>query len=426
MKSVLLLAGLWSTQGRLFDRPSPRPKMNFLGSGERHSGENFHAVISAQSMEDVKKLTVQYSDCGESVACRAPEPLFGGAALPLSGSNPVVTDTQQLDGDYKIFDVEYTYTGGTLRNHILTIFSDNLGEESIICGVGSEINTGESENACNDCAAGSTFAELYDAQCKNCTQTCEDGKRVTTACTKSTDTTCSNDCISCTGVSDYFATACDHGSASVVSSTPGTCQSCLADCTGNYYVQTECNKGTTSEAGSPATCATITQENTVGPLTHYLVEAHQTGTAFVAGHDNDWEPCSTPGKNQYVSSECNSQSDTVIANCTVCADQHRLQDTACVQGDKNNKGKDTDCGDCLQGFALTNEICVSKSYMFGYVIRKDPSTNDATCAKECVKWSGTLNDNFAEDKINSQKPSAAICALLSDREPLLHSSECPR
>jgi len=428
MKSVFVLAGLCAVQGRLFDSPVPRSKIKFLGSGLRHSGENFHAVISAKSMDDVKGLTVTYSDCGNEPACSSMQTFLTDIPVGDSeDSNPKATKKNEMDGDYKLFDVEYKYTGSTLRNHILTVFSDDLGEESIICGVGSEINTGESANACNGCAAGSTFANLYDAQCKNCTQTCEDGKRVSAACTTNTDTACSGTCTTKTcHTTHYVSTACDHGSASEASSGAGDCASCLPsdDCTGPQYVSQTCVRGSTYVAGSPAVCTPMTPKNQGDSVTHYLNKSGVQGDADTVGSDNQWVVCAEPEVGQYVTTKCLGSlgANTLIETCRDCGAEHRKTEEACVSGDHATEGTNANCGACLEGFTESGGNCVSQAYMFGYVIRKD----GATCAKKCVKWSGTLNDNFAESKISSQAPSEAICALLSDREPLLRSSGCPR
>ena len=432
MKSVLILAGLWSAQSRLFDSPVPRSKIKFLGSGLRHSGENFHAVISAESMAYVKDLKVTYSDCGSSVACESAQPFLTN--IPLNNTNVRVTakmvrETELKDGDFVVYDVEYNYTESILRNHILTVFSDGLGEESIICATGQEINMGGLEgNACKGCLSGSTYAKFYDATCMNCTQTCQSGKRVSAACTESTDTDCSESCntITCADT-HYVSEACDRGSASNASTTAGVCSSCVnaTQCTGDFYYSEPCVKGDTHAEGSKAVCSAMTNPNPTDEITHYLNKTGKVGSIDEKGTDNQWAACTSPGDGEYVNEVCGAGvgQNTVIEACSVCADDNRVETTECTPGDKNNKGEDADCGDCLDGFTLDAGTCVSPSYMFGYVYMKSSGTT--SCEKHCVKWSGTLNDNFSEDKIKGT-PSTVICALLSQREPLLRSSDCGR
>lgn len=345
MKSVLILAGLWSAQSRLFDSPVPRSKIKFLGSGVRHNHTNFHAIISAKSMEDVNDLMVTYSDCGKSVACDNSTTFLTDIQVGTQvDANPKATDTGQVDGEYKVFDVEYAYTDSTLRNHILTVFSDGLGEESIICGVGREVNQGDLNGACTPCEAGKKYKDstkIYDAECTECTQTCADGHRVITACTADTDTVCSSDTVggcattNC-GNGQYVSVACDIGSASQASTTPGECASCK---------------------------------------------------------------------------DCNSL--------------HNSTDTPCVPGSSTIPGSDAQCSyDCVTGFIQSGDNCVSESFMFGWVYRAD---TEGVCKAKCVKWTGTLNDNFIDSVDRGFKtPSAQICALLSQREPLLRSSDCGR
>ena len=432
MKSVLILAGLWSVQGRLFDSPVPRSKIKFLGSGVRHNHTNFHAIISAKSMADVKDLMVTYSDCGKSIACQDPEPFLHN--LPVSNGptdNPKAMMSMNAnkgikDGDFTVFDIEYTYSGSPLRNHILTVFSDGLGQESIICGLGHEINQGTSENACEPCTTGTTFAELYDATCTDCKNTCPEGYRVSSSCTDNTDTDCSDSCntITCADT-HYVSEACDRGSASKKSATAGVCTVCLTGnkCPTNEYTNEICVKGSTYVKGTKARCEAMTLKNNQ-EVTHYLVKQGEQGDANTKGEDNKWAECTPPDNGEYVKEVCEGGlgQNTVIKTCRVCADEHRVETTACTQGDKNNQGEDAECGACLEGFTNEENVCVSRAYMFGYVVRK-PSGK--TCGKHCVKWSGNLNDNFAEDKIKGT-PSAVICALLSDREPLLRSEECAR
>ena len=432
MRSVLILTGLWTVQSRLFGNPVPRSKIKFLGSGLRHSGENFHAVISAENIKAVKNLKVTYSDCGSSVACESAQPFLTN--IPLNNTNVRVTakmkgETELKDGDFVVYDVEYNYTESILRNHLLTVFSDGLGEESIICATGQEINMGGLEgNACKGCLSGSTYAKFYDATCMNCTQTCQSGKRVSAACTESTDTDCSESCTTITCANNHYVSeACDRGSASEPSTTAGVCSSCVdaEQCEGEIYFSKPCEKGNTYVEGSKAVCSAMTNPNPTDKITHYLNKTGEVGTIDKKGTDNQWAVCTSPGDNEWVSATCGVGvgQNTVIKACSVCADDHRVETTACTPGDKNTEGKDAECGGCLEGFTLDAGSCVSRSYMFGYVYMKPDGGQ--SCGKHCVKWSGQLNDNFANQKIKGT-PSADICDLLSEREPLLYSSECGR
>ena len=491
MKSVLVLAGLWCAQGRLFERPSPRPKIKYLGSGARHNHTNFHAIISAKSMEDVTNLTVTYSDCGDSAACDTSTTFLTDIQVGTQvDANPKATDTGQEDGEYIVFDVEYAYTGSTLRNHILTVFSDGLGEESIICGVGREVNQGDLNGACTPCEAGKKYKDstkIYDAECTECTQTCPDGHRVMTACTADTDTVCSSDADDGCATTDcgngqYVSEACHKGSASEASTTPGECASCYPrECEGDYFVASACFSASTYVKGRPATCMTMGTDPSNSTHNYYLRSEGKRGSYSSVGSNNIWKLCTEPSADQYVSTPCGDREDTTINDCKVC-DTGKSTKTECRPGSSKILGSDTQCGgwayctepvdgqyvskkcgdedtkfadckdcnslhkstktecnagspteegsagqcsdDCLTGFIKSGDNCVSESFMFGWVYREDA---DGVCRAKCVKWTGTLNDDFFDsDERGFKTPSAQICALLSQREPLLRSKDCGR
>jgi len=434
MKSVLILAGLWSAQSRLFDSPVPRSKIKFLGSGVRHNHTNFHAIISAKSMADVKDLMVTYSDCGKSVACDNSTTFLTDIQVGTQvDANPKATDTGQRDGEYTVFDVEYAYTDSTLRNHILTVFSDGLGEESIICGVGREVNQGDLNGACTPCEAGKKYKDstkIYDAECTECTQTCADGHRVITACTADTDTVCSSDtaggCATTNcGNGQYVSVACDIGSASQASTTPGECASCdPGQCVGDYFVASACFSASTYVNGGPATCMGMDTDPSNSTDDYYLESEGKTGSYYSVGSNNIWKLCTEPVDGQYVSKACDDK-NTEFADCKDCNSLHKNTSTPCVPGSSAIPGSDAQCSDdCLTEFIQSGDNCVSESFMFGWVYRED---TDGVCKAKCVKWTGTLNDNFIDSVDRGFKtPSAQICALLSQREPLLRSSDCGR
>lgn len=148
---------------KMFRQRTSATGVHFLGAGANHSHENFHAVLSAQNMDDIKKLTVSYFNCGNSSGCYNLSPFVDN--ITVSESNFNITET--AFEDVTIYDVEYKYSGTPAINHLLTVFSDGRGEESIMCGVNKRIEDG---GGCANCPENS-ISTLYDAEC-HCPHTC--------------------------------------------------------------------------------------------------------------------------------------------------------------------------------------------------------------------------------------------------------------
>ena len=225
MKSVAGLTVLSLAQANMLRHATPARHVHFLGSGKNHSNEIFHAVISAQNLNSVKDMTVSYYDCGDNAGCGNTSTIMKAGSLRDSAFN--ITETGENDGGYSIFDVEYDNTNGPTVNHLLTVFSDGLGEESIICGVNKEIKeVSDAADTCEDCGAGAT-AGLYDITCTNNVCKCSDGTATVYNGTGGTlcDTNGQEDCSECNSGYKLDTDAAAGTASTCVACTPPRCPS---------------------------------------------------------------------------------------------------------------------------------------------------------------------------------------------------------
>jgi len=398
MKAFTTLAILSLAQAKMFRRATAVKDVHFLGSGDDHTNELFHAVISAPDLTSVKALTVSYYNCGTSVCSTGSNVVATGVSV---GSSTIeVTETDKVDGDNTIFDVKYTYSGSSLVNHLLTVFSDGLGEESIICGVDKEIDV-DGTDTCAPCGAGAT-AGVYDTECTDNECECPNGTPTVASGTGGTlcDTDGQEDCSECK--SDYGLN---------IAAAAGTASTC-SECT--------CGSGKSSSVNADGTCGTCTCEITScdgdgetfnagigdgcgscsctisGAASCDIGKKYTAGDAGACGTCGACDACAGEGKGY------TGQSAGVCGTCECTAKEENCQATQTWKA-----GVDGACG-----------TCVEKPKMFGWVI-----VRESECEAVCAGWHGKLKEGFDQGNIVVlDDDTNAICALLKNNGPMIRSS----
>jgi len=399
MKSVAGLTVLSLAQANMLRHATPARHVHFLGSGKNHSNEIFHAVISAQNLNAVEQMKVSYYDCGDDAGCATTNPIVNDKSLRASAFNITetgesVTNTGESDEGYYIFDVEYDNTNGPTVNHLLTVFSDGLGEESIICGTNKSIDT--ENGGCVPCGDGQS--DLYAANC-TCFDTCSADQHYVAhpegyACGTCACDITSND--NCTVPGQNFTAGDDDA-----------CGTCVCVITSNDH----CNDvpGQSFKQGDNGACGTCACDITSNDNCNDV-----PGQSFKQGDDDD--ACGT----------------------CVCDITNKDQ---CVQGQSFTQGDDDACGTCVCDITSNDQCdegmkyqepqggnacgtCVAKSKMFGYVIvTRDDGINDGCCSV-CASWYGQLEQGFNQTAdINRLQADNEICGLLKTDGPMIASSQ---
>lgn len=404
MKAFTTLTILSLAQAKMFRRATAVKDVHFLGSGDDHTNELFHAVISAPDMDAVKALTVSYYNCGTSV-CSTESGVIATAVSVDPDQIPgiEVTDTGEADGGNTIFDVKYTYSGDSLVNHLLTVFSDGLGEESIICGVNKKIKeVSDAPDTCAPCGAGAT-AGVYDITCTNNVCTCSGGTATVYDGTGGTlcDTDGQIDCSACNpgyglniaaaeGTASTCGLCATCGSGKSIS-TPadGTCGTCTC-------VITSCGDGETFNAGIGDGCGTCS-------CTISGDSDCATGEKYTAG---DGGACGTCGACDACDGEGKGYTGQSAGVCGTC-ECTISDDSNCASGEKYTAGVGGACG-----------TCVEKPKMFGWVIVREQE-----CEAVCAGWHDKLEEGFDQGNIEVlDDDTNAICALLKNNGPMIRSS----
>ena len=251
MKLFLCSTLLVATQANFFRHVSKSHRVpHFLGAGQNHATNKFHAVFQIVHDSDLASTQVEYIDCGtdDATTCMSGTPTVIHTVTSLStaivnaSTSPVTNVEDTTNG---VYDLEYTPSQG--YNHIITklvLNTHTILEESYLCaaghvpklsGAGCDPCTAgkyaeRGANSCSNCAAGkdSTGGAYAQSQCSNCAA----GKYNPTA---------GNACQDC-GTGKFLAAGVNIAASNCTDCTAGkyndvaaaaSCQNCDPDSTSN-------------------------------------------------------------------------------------------------------------------------------------------------------------------------------------------------
>ena len=437
MKLFLCSTLLVATQANFFRHVLKSHRVpHFLGAGQNHTTNKFHAVFQIVHDSDLANTEVEYFDCGTNDASTC---LNGNAFHTVTNLSPTTVDadtavTNVKDTNNNVYNLEYTPT--VPKNHIITKLELNLHtiiEESYLCAAGhvpklsvagcDPCTAGKyaerGANSCSNCAAGkdSSAGAYAQSQCSNCAagkynptagnacQDCGTGKYADTV-GKTTCDTCAAG--SETQASSTFVTsaaeacvACVAGKADKDSDSSTTCYTCNTN-SEEYQSSTGTTSCNTCETGTftcgdnkVSTCASNCGGSSGG-----------SGGTFTC--TNTYEYIAT-GSSGYLScATCAAGKDQTSATGTSCADCDAGEARAgsataacasCDGGTFSAAGAAT-CTDCgagtfSAGGAATCTDCAVGKYSTATGLSGATQTVCTDCAT--AKTTGSAGSGLASD-----------------------------
>ena len=327
MKLFLCSTLMVATQANFFRHALKSHRVpHFLGAGQNHTTNKFHAVFQIVHDSDLANTEVEYFDCGTNDASTC---LNGNAFHTVTNLSPTTVDadtavTNVKDTNNNVYNLEYTPT--VPKNHIITKLELNLHtiiEESYLCAAGhvpklsvagcDPCTAGKyaerGANSCSNCAAGkdSSAGAYAQSQCSNCAA----GKYNPTA---------GNACQDCAAGKDstggaYAQSQCSNCAAGKYNPTAGNaCQDCG---TGKFLAAgvniaasncTDCTAGKYNDVAAAASCQNCDPDST-------STGASYTGYQDATGQTS-CKACSIISSGYYV---------TTANKCSAAADRSQTQ-----------------------------------------------------------------------------------------------------
>jgi len=365
MKLFLCSTLLVATQANFFRHVLKSHRVpHFLGAGQNHATNKFHAVFQIVHDSDLASTGVEYIDCGtaDATTCMSGTPTVIHTVADLSTAtvNADAAVTNVKDTNNNVYDLEYTPS--VPKNHIITKLELNnhtIIEESYLCAAGKVPNPDSTVAGCDQCQPGK-YAERGANSCSNCTI----GKE------SSAGAAAQSQCVQCTA-GKFNPTA---GNA---------CQDCG---TGKFLAA-----GVNIAASSCTVCAAGKYNDVAAAASCKDCDPDSMSNGYGVGYQDDpgkssCKVCTALASGQFVTTGiCTATTDTSFNTCTTtglsCGVNALI---ACVSGDIfNGNGVDAHCGAAYNCVCNNGQAGTGSNSTCNTCTSCNPGYGGSTC-QQCV------------------------------------------